>query len=119
LKEESSSVLKKGGARLAETKKLLISVDPHRPRRVGFGNGEGTKVFCFFFSKKKCLPLLFYFHPIAPPGGVTAVALLAGKATEEAQLEKFQYGFDPGQSWKLANSRPRGHSPASTSAYRA
>jgi hypothetical protein len=29
------------------------------------GKGEGTKVSCFFFSKKKCLPLLVCFHPIA------------------------------------------------------
>jgi hypothetical protein len=60
VKEESSSFLKK------ITKKHLISVQTHRPQRVGsVAKAEGTKVFCFFFSKKKCLPLLVCFHLIA------------------------------------------------------
>jgi hypothetical protein len=48
VKAGSSSFLKKGGARPAGTKKLLLL------RRVSIeGPRQQIKVFCFFFSKKK------------------------------------------------------------------
>jgi hypothetical protein len=54
MKKESSSLLKKGGARPARTKKLLCP----EARTVVDTRRQESKVFCFFSSEKKTfLPL--------------------------------------------------------------
>jgi hypothetical protein len=62
-KEGSSSFLKKGGARPAETKKLLFP-EFSRVRKQYLKN---QKFYCFFFSKKKCLPSLACLSPKTAP----------------------------------------------------